>query len=67
MKVTQDQILKIMKEIEKDDCGSDIHLADIAEHCGVSVATMRRKFDGLVYQDKVVKVSPMIYELKENA
>lgn len=67
MRLTTERVLEVMEEIASDDFGSEVHMVDIAEHCGVSTATMRRKFDGLVYQDKVVKVSPMIYALKENS
>lgn len=65
MKVTQEHILQIMADIASDELGDEIHMDDLAEHCNVSQATIRRRLDGLVYQRKVIKVAPMIYALKE--
>lgn len=64
VRVPQSKYLQVMAEISDDGC-DEIHLADLAEHLDVSHATARRKLDGLIYQKKVVKVSPMIYSLRE--
>lgn len=65
MKVTTDDVVRVMRAVASDDLGDEVHMDDLAEHCGVSQATMRRNLDDLVYQKKVLKVSPMIYALND--